>query len=234
MFPDPIAARQNFINKGRALAGALSTRDFQSAFLDKSAIRPGSETQAGEACLFLDNLYGRDEQLFIGHTHGGASNVRSVGEWLSVFKEGQSVPFPMLIINPLTGEIGLTKNGKESLRADSCVASYRYLLGEFDGLPIEDQMAFWAGFPAPISAVTFSGGKSVHALIRVDCADRAAWETDVEQMLFGKILKPMGIDPLCKNEARLSRLPGHFRVDKGQMQKLLYLNPNPPTKGIFS
>ncbi len=238
MFPDPMKARLEFIEKGRALSGVSAAGDLKSAFYDKSAVRLGSGSDASDAVLLLENLYAKDEKVFIGKQYDGKASVRSVGEWISIMdqaaKAEQPAAFPYLIINPLTGLVGLTKGGKESYRADSCVAAYRFLLGEFDGLPLEDQLAFWAGFPAPIAALTFSGGKSVHALIRVDCADRAEWEADVEQKLFGKILRPMGIDSSCRNEARLSRLPGHFRADKQQWQRLLYLNPRPSMKGVFA
>jgi len=68
-----------------------------------------------------------------------------------------------------------------------------------------------------------SGGKSIHAWIRVDCPDRNAWERAIEQELFGQWLAPMGVDLACRNESRLSRLPGHYRVDTGNRQRLLFL-----------
>jgi hypothetical protein len=40
-------------------------------------------------------------------------------------------------------------------------------------------------------------------------------------------LCPLGCDPACRNESRLSRLPGHFRREKNAWQRLLYLNPDP-------
>lgn len=53
----------------------------------------------------------------------------------------------------------------------------------------------------------------------------AQWGELVEARLFGRYLIPLGCDAACRNEARLSRLPGHFRADKGQWQRLLYLSP---------
>ena len=47
----------------------------------------------------------------------------------------------------------------------------------------------------------------------------------VEGRLFGQYLIPLGCDAACRNEARLSRMPGHFRTEKGRWQKILYLAP---------
>jgi len=89
-----------------------------------------------------------------------------------------------------------------------------------------EQLAFWWGYrAAPIVALIDSGGKSIHALLRVDAPSREAWEADVEQRLFSRVLCPLGCDAACRNESRLSRLPGHFRREKNQWQRLLYLNP---------
>ena len=60
---------------------------------------------------------------------------------------------------------------------------------------------------------------------RVDCADAVEWEEGVENHLFPGYLKPLGMDPACKNESRLSRMPGHRRADTGQVQRVLYLAP---------
>ncbi len=132
---------------------------------------------------------------------------------------------PHIIPNPLTGLQGTTKSGSKSWRADDCVASFRFCVVEFDSIGMDEQLAFWAGFKVPIAALIDSGGKSIHAWLRVDAPNRRAWEEEVEDLLFGQILGPMGVDTACKNEARLSRLPGAFRPDRGRWQHLLYLAP---------
>jgi hypothetical protein len=51
------------------------------------------------------------------------------------------------------------------------------------------------------------------------------WTETVENTVFARWLIPLGCDAACRNEARLSRLPGHYRADKGKWQRLLYLAP---------
>ena len=77
-----------------------------------------------------------------------------------------------------------------------------------------------------------SGGKSIHAWLRINLPDRAAWDKLVRYELYGETgrLTRLGADRACCNPARLSRLPGHYRRDTaeapGRWQRLLYLNPD--------
>jgi hypothetical protein len=205
---------------------------------------------ADHANVLFDTLYGCDEDafLFIGELR--ETRVRTVKEWRKRFAGGSS-PLPHIVPNTLSGAEGLTKDGfSKSFRADSCVSQFRFCVAEFDSLPRyllregvanelarnkglsgpafprDWQLAFWATVPLPVVALIDSGGKSIHAWLRVDdCDNSASWEQAVERRLYADFLVPLGVDPACRNEARLSRMPGHFRRDRGQWQRLLYLNP---------
>ena len=118
-----------------------------------------------------------------------------------------------IIPNPLTGEQGQTKDGKPSYRADSCVARFRFAMVEFDTMPRGEQIQFWAGVKLPVVALIDSGGKSIHGWIRIDAANADEWTQRVEGKLFDT-LAAVGADGTCKNEARLSRMPGHLRTEK--------------------
>ena len=169
-----------------------------------------------------------------------AECIKPVEEWLRMLDEGV-FPFaesPHICRNPFSGEIGQTLKNMQSMRSDSCVCTFKFAVGELDSLPktwkgggqsipMDEQAAFWLGMDAlgiPVSALISSGGKSVHAWLRMDCPDRAAWDCDVEQGLFACILKPLGLDSSCQNESRLSRTPGHLRAESGRPQTLIYLN----------
>lgn len=92
-------------------------------------------------------------------------------------------------------------------------------------LSLADQLSFWFAVPLPVAAIVFSGSKSLHGLVQVDCANAAEWKAEVENSLFAQYLTPMGFDPSCRNASRLSRAPGHRRKDTGLCQHLLYLAP---------
>jgi len=177
-----------------------------------------------DASEVLQRLYGPEDRLFVGSRYDArAGCVLPVSAWLARFQQGEAVP-EHIIPNPLTGEQGQTKDGKPSYRADGCVARFRFAVVEFDSMPREQQIRFWAGVKLPIVALVDSGGKSIHAWVRIDADGADQWEQRVEGRLFD-ILTAVGADGACKNEARLSRMPGHLRKEKDRWQRLLYLNP---------
>lgn len=177
-----------------------------------------------QALVLVDALYTPEDFLYCGEKYG--EDVTAVWRLRGQIAGGETLP-PHVIPNPMTGRMGCTQAGKLSYRCDNTVAAFRFAVAEIDeGLTKADQLAFWWGFrSAPIAALIDSGGKSIHAWLRVDCPDRIAWERDVERTLFDDVLIPLGCDRLCRNESRLSRMPGHYRAEKGAWQRLLYLNP---------
>lgn len=117
---------------------------------------------------------------------------------------------------------------------DENVTSLMHMLIEFDRIPLELQLCFFARFHAPICALLTSGGHSIHAWLKVNCATRQEYDR-----LFLSIqhrLSRFGMDSQNKNPARLSRLVGAQRkinVEGDGRQRLLYLNPNPEIRAIF-
>lgn len=171
----------------------------------------------------LARLYAPDDILFIGDRYD--VQVKPVADWLADFRAGQSIP-PHVIPNPLTGVAALTKDGRPSFRADACVKSFRFAVAEFDGLSREDQLRFWWAVNLPLCVLIDSGNKSLHAWIRIDGIQAAEqWTRLVEEQLYGRYLVPLGCDAACRNEARLSRMPGHFRTENKRWQRILFLAP---------
>lgn len=110
-------------------------------------------------------------------------------------------------LNPTTGP-----NNKD-------VTRYAYALAESDSLSIEEQKKLLIGFKLPIATLVESGGKSVHAAVKIDAKDAAEYKQRT-LFLFDWLAKHgFIVDENNKNEARLSRLPGAIR--EGKTQKLL-------------
>ncbi len=228
---------------GKMLRGILDKGDGarEAELWELSPVRLDWPEEA-DATRLLRILYKSTDRVFIGTRYDSdAEHVRTAADWIAAFETGAAVP-EHIIPNPLRGEPGMTKDGKQSFRADACVARFRFAVLEFDSTPLpllgpgetpgpwprEAQLEFWAGalvFDWPIAALIDSGGKSIHAWLTVDAADATEWAAVVESRLFGEFLVPLGVDAACKNEARLSRMPGHCRREKGRWQRVLYLNP---------
>lgn len=209
----------------------------------------GSEFCSG-MLSFLPVTYHMDDILYIGNRYESKEkqreHVRSVANWIDFFSDKfdsiRRKPLPgtqmrMLMslgashssfcINPLTGEAD--ENG--SFRSSGCVKEFRYILFESDNNPLNQQIPLLAGLEFPVVAMTYSGSKSIHGLVRADkiscigeIKDLREWKQKVGDLF--KILVPLGFDGATKDPVRLSRLPGSWRPDKRKFQQLLFLNPD--------
>ena len=115
-------------------------------------------------------------------------------------------------INPLDGKGANDKN----------VTRFSYALAEADTMPIEDQKKLLINLKLPIAALVESGGKSVHAIVKIDASDETEYKQRVS-FLFSELAKRNYIvDTNNKNPSRLSRLPGAMR--NGVCQNLIATN----------
>ncbi len=209
---------EGFMSTCLANAEGIGEGDIHEASPVKIEWPPENDAQE-----LLSWLYYPRDILFIGDRFG--TQVKYAYEWLADFKAGHTIP-PHIIPNPLSGAFAMTKDGRPSKRADACVKSFRFAVAEFDHLSREDQLRFWWSVNLPVCALIDSGGKSLHAWIKITGVNSTdTWTCLVEEKLFRLYLVPLGCDSACRNEARLSRMPGHFRSERGRFQRVLYLSP---------
>ena len=97
------------------------------------------------------------------------------------------------------------------------VAEYRYALLECDDGELAQQNTLIRQLELPCAALVYSGGKSLHAIVHIDAADKAEYQRRVEYLY--KVCEKNGLQPdrSAKNESRLSRMPGVARGDKRQV-----------------
>ena len=108
--------------------------------------------------------------------------------------------------NPLDG------NGENN----DNVTRRKYCLVESDEDSIEKQYALLKEMNLPILFLINSGGKSLHAIVKVDAENAQQYKTRVRELY--EFCKKNGLTPdeQDKNESRFSRLPGVKRGDKWQ------------------
>ncbi|MGN0276777.1 MAG: AAA family ATPase [Hominisplanchenecus sp.] len=96
------------------------------------------------------------------------------------------------------------------------VTEYRYALVESDNTPIDKQNALIRELELPVACLVHSGGKSLHAIVRIEAANYDEYRKRVDYLY--KICKKNGIDvdTQNKNPSRLSRMPGVIRNGKKQ------------------
>ena len=102
------------------------------------------------------------------------------------------------------------------------VTEYRYALVESDTVDLSHQNQILRELELPIACLVYSGGKSLHAIVRIEAADFTEYRKRVEYLY--EVCKKNGleVDRQNKNPSRLSRMPGIIR--KGQKQYLLDTN----------
>jgi len=106
---------------------------------------------------------------------------------------------------------------------DSNITEYKYVLVESDELSIEKQDSLLRKLNLPIATLTYSGSKSLHAIVKIDAGKDLALYKQRVNFLF-TLLETEGfdIDKGNKNPSRLSRLAG-FKRGK-QQQSLIATN----------
>lgn len=182
---------------------------------------------------YVDTLYKDGE--YIGWVNESKLNDKgdklvpaNVGHWLKkkevlrqlkkyknlaeVFGDTSEEAGAWIRINPLDGEGGGNAN----------VTRYDYALVESDTMSKEEQKKLYVSLNLPIIALVDSGGKSVHAIVKVEAADETEYKRRVLHLFDVLAKRGMTIDANNKNCSRLSRLPGVSR--NGQIQELLALN----------
>ena len=96
------------------------------------------------------------------------------------------------------------------------VVEFRYALVESDDMELEKQNAILRELELPIACLVYSGGKSVHAIVRVDASDYKEYRNRVDYLY--KVCEKNGfkVDSQNRNPSRLSRMPGVIRNGKKQ------------------
>ena len=180
------------------------------------------------AARFLETLFKPDETVSFVHSAkwkedkakwvpADAGHVRTVGDIIKDLRKHRKLEDAFgtfkdeaggwIRINPTTGP------------SDKNVTRYAYSLAESDDLSIEDQKRLFINFKLPIATLVESGGKSVHALVKIDAKDEAEYKQRVAFLYDWLAKHKFVVDENNKNPARLSRLPGVMR--KGQLQRLV-------------
>lgn len=254
---DPVRAerlKENLIQAGGGEMDPFGP-EIRAASNPQPDIIPAVEGMAGSEFAsgmlsFLRSVYRPDDLLYIGNRYESGEkqreHIKSAANWIDFFADrlddiarkplaatrrryliGLGYRYSSICVNPLTGEV----DEKGSFRSSGCVKEFRHLLLESDGLPLNQQIPLLAGLGLPVVAMTFSGSRSIHGLIRVEdipgvgaIKDLSEWKQKIGDIF--RLLVPLGVDGATKDPVRLSRLPGSWRLDKHKFQQLLYLNQN--------
>ena len=88
--------------------------------------------------------------------------------------------------------------------------------GDDLGAVLGEQNAIIRELELPVACLVYSGGKSLHAIVRIDAASYEEYRTRVDYLYFVCEKNGMQVDKQNRNPSRLSRLPGAVRNGRKQ------------------
>jgi hypothetical protein len=175
---------------------------------------------------FLRQLYPKQANIIFTDQQSQGKLVWSEGvdEKLVTSAITNNTQGAWIMVNPVNGKfLPIPRLGKKSQRAEENLVAYEYLLIESDSVEMELWLRVLTKLDLPIVAVTTSGSKSAHALVRVGQKDRDGYLLKASEI--ADLVVPLGADPAAMSAVRLTRVPGCVRKDTGKPQTLIYFNP---------
>ena len=183
------------------------------------------------AVRYLETLYKSDETVSYVHSAiykedrnkwvpADAGHVRKVSALIRDLKRYKNLDEAFGTINKKAG--AWIRHNPATGAGDKDVTRYAYCLVESDDLPIEKQKELMISLKLPIAALLESGGKSVHAIVKIQAKDKAEFKQRVNFLFDYLSRHGFLVDEANKNPARLSRLPGVER--NGKIQRLISVN----------
>lgn len=206
--------------------------DDGDGFTQYSAPDTWNPTQ--ELVTYLETLYEKDD--FVGYV---TNDVWQDGEGRWVPAKGVFTRTAGELISSLRkhpGDMGATIGDwkpevgawirfnpvdGEGVKNDN-ITRFKFALVESDTMPVSDQDAMYRKLELPIACLVHSGGKSLHAIVRVDAEDYTEYRKRVEFLYDFLEKNGLRVDKQNRNPSRLSRLPGVTR--NGNRQYLVATN----------
>lgn len=124
----------------------------------------------------------------------------------AVFGDYDSDAGAWIRFNPLDGK---------GVKNDN-VTDYRYALVESDSTDLSTQNTIIRELELPVAALVYSGGKSIHAIVKVEASNADEYRKRVQYLYNVCKKNGLEVDKQNKNPSRLSRMPGAIRRDKKQ------------------
>ena len=201
----------------------------------RSAIRPDNRTPAsflhaiykpGERILCFSEFVSQGQALWVRPAADQNYNARG----LDPFTRPAARKGAWFLCNPVNGKwlnLDRLKNDTNptgrTRRAEENLTAFRFLVVESDKADPALWLAGLVQMPLPIVAIYSSGGKSIHALVRVNAENSQHWR-EIKSKL-APTLVTLGADHSAMTAVRLTRLPQCYRAEKDRWQTLYYLNP---------
>lgn len=102
--------------------------------------------------------------------------------------------------------------------SDNNVKDFRYALVESDTMSLYQQISMLKKLNLPIKMMVFSGGKSIHAIVKIEADTQQEYRRRVAFLYDYCSSHGFTLDEATKNPSRLTRLPG---VKRGELNQYI-------------
>lgn len=189
---------------------------------------------------FYDVLFNRDEGVGLQTDHNSGTDKFYKKNRVLVHKGDQddwNFDWQFYCINPIHPTIDYDPKPDEEIKPRCKIANvtaFRNFAIEYDNGGIEEQLAKLKLANPPVSAVIFSGSKSLHTPIALEEAISQEEYNAIYEAIRVTLKKyDLILDKQCRNPNRLTRAPYEMRPDKGVEQKMIGLNGRIPNQKLF-
>jgi RecA-family ATPase len=206
---------------------------FDAAWVEpRETAEPDVWDPVRELTTYLDTLFSSEDYVgYVTQSYekdgrfvpGKGNSRRTAGELIGQLgKCGGDISDVLGDYNPDVGAwIRFNPLDGQGIR-NTNVTELRYALVESDDMPIEKQNAILRELNLPIACLVHSGGKSLHAIVKIDAKDYDEYRKRVDHLYDVCRASGFAIDTQNRNPSRLSRMPGVMRA--GRKQYLLDTN----------
>lgn len=173
--------------------------------------------EAGENVGYVTEVWEKHEENKVKYLPTKGSCDRTAGELIAelnkcgddigaVFGDYNAEAGAWIRFNPLDGKGVKNEN----------VTEFHYALVESDNMALEEQNAVIRELELPVAVLVYSGGKSLHAIVRIDAPNYDEYRKRVDYLYNVCRRNGLEIDRQNRNPSRLSRMPGVIRNGKKQ------------------
>lgn len=173
--------------------------------------------EASENVGYVTETWEKKENGTVKYLPTKGSCSRTAGELIAgLNKHGDDIGAVIGDYNPEAGAwIRFNPLDGKGVKNEN-VTDFRYALVESDCMALEEQNALIRELELPVAVLVYSGGKSLHAIVKIDAANYDEYRKRVDY-LYGVCRKNgLEIDRQNRNPSRLSRMPGVIRNGKKQ------------------
>ena len=173
--------------------------------------------EASETVGYVTETWEKTEDNKTKYLPTKGSYTRTAGELIAELnKHGDDIGAVLGDYNPAAGAwIRFNPLDGKGVKNEN-VTDYRYALVESDSMALEEQNALIRELELPIAMLVYSGGKSIHAIVKIDAPDYSEYRKRVDYLYNICHKNGLEIDKQNRNPSRLSRLPGVMRNGRKQ------------------